>query len=91
MYTETKKYTYDDYAKLPESAPYQLINGELIISATPNIYHQTILMNILSELIKYNADMSLGKFSRLLLMFSLKNMRLISRILFLLVMIGPAY
>jgi len=29
-----KKYTYEDYAKLPEGAPYQLIGGELIM--TPN-------------------------------------------------------
>ena len=28
-----KKYTYEDYVKLPEGAPYQLIGGELIMTA----------------------------------------------------------
>ncbi len=46
MQTETKKYTYDDYAKLPEGSAYQLINGELIMSPAPNIYHQKIAANL---------------------------------------------
>jgi Uma2 family endonuclease len=34
------KYTYDDYAKLPEGAPYQLIGGMLVKSPAPVPYHQ---------------------------------------------------
>jgi len=42
MHTETKKYTYDDYAKLPEGSFYQLIDGELIMPPAPNLYHQSV-------------------------------------------------
>ena len=37
-----KKYTYEDYAALPEGAPYQLIGGELIILPAPTPYHQKV-------------------------------------------------
>jgi Uma2 family endonuclease len=40
--TEAKLKTYDDYAKLPEGAPYQLIDGELIMSPAPESMHQII-------------------------------------------------
>ncbi|MFN3739457.1 MAG: Uma2 family endonuclease [Thermodesulfovibrionales bacterium] len=40
--TEKKIYTYKDYEKLPEGAPYQLIKGELIMSPSPIPYHQRI-------------------------------------------------
>ncbi|MCX7793680.1 MAG: Uma2 family endonuclease [Thermodesulfovibrionales bacterium] len=36
-------YTYRDYEKLPEGAPYQLIKGELVISPSPMPYYQRIL------------------------------------------------
>lgn len=39
---EKKVYTYRDYEKLPEGAPYQLIKGELIMSPSPVPYHQRI-------------------------------------------------
>jgi len=39
---EKKRYTYEDYAKLPEGAPYQLIGGELIMTPAPTPYHQRI-------------------------------------------------
>lgn len=61
MHTETKKFTYDDYAKLPEGSLYQLIDGELIMSPAPNLYHQMILNNILQELNKFNAVKKSGK------------------------------
>ncbi len=53
MQTETKKYTYEDYQKLPEGSAYQLINGELIMSPSPNIYHQKISYNIIILLNKF--------------------------------------
>ena len=41
--TETKnKYTIKDYMLLEEGAPYQLINYDLIMSPSPNPYHQRI-------------------------------------------------
>ena len=40
--TEKKIYTYSDYEKLPEGAPYQLIEGELVMTPAPTPYHQRI-------------------------------------------------
>jgi len=37
-----KKLTYEDYAELPEGAPYQLIGGELVLTPAPVLYHQRI-------------------------------------------------
>ena len=39
---DQKTYTYKDYAKLPEGAPYQLIGGQLIMTPSPTTYHQKI-------------------------------------------------
>ena len=36
------KYTYDDYAKLPEGSRYQLIGGELVVAPAPTPFHQDI-------------------------------------------------
>jgi Uma2 family endonuclease len=49
--TLKKKATKQDYMNLPEGAPYQLINGELIMSPAPKFNHQNIILEI-SFLIK---------------------------------------
>ena len=36
------KLTYDDYAQTPEDERWELIHGDLIMAAAPNIAHQTI-------------------------------------------------
>lgn len=36
------KLTYEDYAKTPEDERWELIDGELIMAAAPNIPHQSI-------------------------------------------------
>ena len=41
-----KKYTADDYMMLEEGAPFQLINNELIMSPSPNPFHQFIVTRI---------------------------------------------
>lgn len=47
MLEETKtEYTYEDYRKLPEGAPYQLIDGKLLMSPVPTTYHQRILRRL---------------------------------------------
>lgn len=38
-----KTYTFEDYERLPEGAPYQLIGGELVMVPSPIPYHQDIL------------------------------------------------
>jgi len=56
-----KKYTYEDYAKLPEGAPYQLIGGELIMTPAPTPYHQYIRGNIYSVLKEFVEGNNLGQ------------------------------
>lgn len=41
-----EKKTVRDYQLLPEGAPYQLINGKLIISPSPNRIHQKLIGEI---------------------------------------------
>ena len=40
------KKTYADYAALEESAPYQLIDGELVMSPAPTVYHQMVVWEL---------------------------------------------
>src|SRR5687767_8101130 len=42
--------TYDDFMRMPEGAPYQLINGRLIHTPSRTVRHQTILMNLIVEI-----------------------------------------
>ncbi|HLC15383.1 MAG TPA: Uma2 family endonuclease [Thermodesulfovibrionia bacterium] len=49
--TLTQKHTIEDYQRLAEGAPYQLIDGELIMSPAPKPKHQRILMRIIEKLI----------------------------------------
>lgn len=58
---KTKQYTYEDYEKLPEGAPYQLIGGELIMTPSPIPYHQIIKRKIEVELIKFVEEKKLGE------------------------------
>lgn len=46
MITTTKKQTYRDYERLPEGAPYQLIDGELIMTPSPLFSHQDLVLKI---------------------------------------------
>jgi Uma2 family endonuclease len=55
MTVKVKKLTYEDYAKLPEGAPYQLIDGMLVKSPVPEPYHQGLsgrLHILFNELVK---------------------------------------
>ncbi|HZX72774.1 MAG TPA: Uma2 family endonuclease [Cyclobacteriaceae bacterium] len=45
-----QKATSKDYLNLPEGAPYQLINGELIMSPSPVSLHQRVLLKLVEEL-----------------------------------------
>jgi Uma2 family endonuclease len=50
LLTSEKRHTKEDYERLPEGAPYQLIGGELIMSPSPEYPHQGIVANILERL-----------------------------------------
>lgn len=61
MQTEAKtSYTYADYAKLPEGAPYQLIQGKLVMSPAPTTFHQIIVLNLARRLQDYVEARKLG-------------------------------
>ncbi len=50
---EKKKYTEADYQLLEESAPYQLIDGDLIMSPAPTSYHQLLSIRLSSMIQVY--------------------------------------
>ncbi|RYE30189.1 MAG: Uma2 family endonuclease [Sphingobacteriaceae bacterium] len=47
---EKKKYTEADYNLLEEGAPFQLINGDLIMSPAPIAYHQLLSIRLSSKI-----------------------------------------
>lgn len=55
------KYTVEDYNKLPEGAPYQLIGGELVMTPSPIPYHQDIILKLGSKLLSFIDNSNLGK------------------------------
>ncbi len=62
MQTVAKKaYTYQDYAQLPEGAPYQLIGGELVRSPSPTSTHQRILRKLIRALDRFVEENDLGE------------------------------
>lgn len=58
---EKKRYTYEDYAKLPEGSPYQLIGGKLIMVPSPTPYHQRISRKIEFLLLQHVEKNDLGE------------------------------
>ena len=59
--SETKrKFTYEDYAKTPEGERYELIDGELIMAAAPNMAHQSTQSNLGGEFYILVRDADLG-------------------------------
>jgi Uma2 family endonuclease len=54
--------TAHDYRELPDGPPYyQLIEGELHMSPSPNWYHQEILTNLADILLHYLREKPVGK------------------------------
>ena len=58
---EKKTYTYEDYAQLPEGAPYQLIDGALVMSPSPTPAHQRILRKLAFALGGFVEEHDLGE------------------------------
>ena len=52
--------TYEDYCKLPEGAPYQLIGGELVMTPAPGTYHQLISSELEYQLKSFNYEKNAG-------------------------------
>ena len=57
---EKKTYTYADYARLPEGAPYQLIGGQLIMTSSPIPYHQEVLRKLGFKILVFLEKKNLG-------------------------------
>ncbi len=55
-----KKYTVDDYLMLEEGAPFQLINNELIMSPSPNPFHQEIVVRLSKIMLTFLEDEQIG-------------------------------
>ncbi|MCS5695371.1 Uma2 family endonuclease [Desulfofundulus thermocisternus] len=53
-------YTYEDYARLPEGAPYQLIGGKLVMTPSPSTFHQLVLVRLLGHFLNYQAKENRG-------------------------------
>ena len=53
-------YTYRDYSRLPEGAPYQLIGGELVMTPSPTPYHQMVSVKLLLQMAGYVLEKNLG-------------------------------
>ena len=55
-----RTYTYEDYTRLPEGAPYQLIGGELIMTPSPMPYHQELSRELGFKLFSFVKENDLG-------------------------------
>ena len=54
------KFTYEDYAKTPEGERCELLDGELIMAAAPNMAHQHTQTNLGGEFYVFVRDNDLG-------------------------------
>ena len=57
---EKKRYTEADYQLLEEGAPFQLINGELIMSPSPVSFHQILLGRLFKTVDNFLEQKNLG-------------------------------
>ena len=53
--------TYEDYAQLPEGAPYQLIEGELVMAPAPIPDHQSVVLDLARALQEFVLARKLGR------------------------------
>lgn len=58
---EKKRYTYEDYLKIPEDERYELIKGELLMTPSPVPRHQRISGKLEFELRKFVTENNLGE------------------------------
>ena len=55
------KYTYEDYLNTPEGERYELLDGELILVASPNMAHQGNQARLGSRMFIFSEDNDLGR------------------------------
>ena len=60
--TATTRLTYEEYLKEPETmSRFDIVDGEVIMSASPHIYHQTISGNINEPVRRFVRENELGR------------------------------
>ena len=55
------RYTYEDYLNTPEGERYELLDGELILVASPNMAHQGNQARLGSRMFIFSEDSDLGR------------------------------
>lgn len=58
---EKETYTYEDYLKLPEGAPYELIGGNLVVAPAPTTNHQRVLRRLFRLFADFVEENALGE------------------------------
>lgn len=59
--TRERRFTYEDYRKLPDELRVELINGEFFVSPSPSFGHQDVIGTIFSYLWQWVENCNLGK------------------------------
>lgn len=54
------RYTYEDYCRLPEGSPYQLIGGEMVMTPSPTPYHQLVSAKLQLQMAGFVFEKRLG-------------------------------
>jgi len=60
---KVRKHSIQDYKLLPEGAPYQLIEGELVMTPAPNPRHQIISGNIFEKIRQFARGLGITLYS----------------------------
>ena len=55
------KFTYENYLTTPEDERYELLDGDLIMVAAPNLKHQRVLLELARRLAQFIDDRGLGE------------------------------
>ena len=55
------KFTYEDYRTAPPDRRYELLDGDLFMVPAPNLKHQTVQLELATQLTRFIKDRALGK------------------------------
>ena len=58
---KNKGYTYEDYVKTPDDIRYELIEGDLIMTPSPETRHQRIVGSLFAKLYAYAKEHNSGE------------------------------
>lgn len=61
MLTTPIKKTYQDFCKLPDESRHELIEGEFLMTPSPNRFHQEVAHRLNEAISRYVSDHGLGK------------------------------